>query len=107
MITLFKLVANNSKFSIPNNMFKNLHELIATMPDEATCRKYYEEQRWNGKPVCPYCGYERSYKLKSGKHYKCASKTCYRVYTVTVGTKWLMALYLCSAHKKKVLVPTS
>jgi transposase-like protein len=93
-------------------MFKNLHELIATMPDEATCRKYYEEQRWNGKPVCPYCGYERSYKLKNGKQYKCASKTCYKVYTVTVGTifedsniplnKWFMALYLCSSHKKGI-----
>jgi transposase-like protein len=92
-------------------MFKNLHELITRMPDETTCRNYYEEQRWNGKPVCPYCGFER-YKLKSGKHYKCASKTCYRVYRVTVGTifednniplnKWFMAMYLCSAHKKGI-----
>ena len=82
------------------------------MPDEKSCREYYEQQRWNGKPVCPYCGFERSYKLKSGKHYKCASKTCYKVYTVTVGTifedsniplnKWFMALYLCTAHKKGI-----
>ena len=82
------------------------------MPDEATCRKYYEQERWNGKPVCPYCGCDRSYKLKSGKHYKCASKDCYKVYTVTVGTifedsniplnKWFMALYIASAHKKGV-----
>lgn len=93
-------------------MFKNLHELIAQMPDEKTCREYYEQERWNGKPVCPYCGCERSYKLKSGKHYKCASGKCYKVYTVTVGTifeasniplnKWFMALYLCSAHKKGI-----
>ena len=82
------------------------------MPDEKSCREYYEKERWNGKPVCPYCGYERSYKLKSGKHYKCASRTCYKVYTVTVGTifedsniplnKWFMALYLCTAHKKGI-----
>lgn len=93
-------------------MFKNLHELIAQMPDEKTCRKYYEQERWHGKPVCPYCGCDRSYKLKSGKHYKCASNTCYKVYTVTVGTifedsniplnKWFMALYLCTAHKKGI-----
>lgn len=93
-------------------MFTNLHELISAMPDEATCRKYYEQQRWNGNPVCPYCGCDRSYKLKSGKHYKCASNTCYKVYTVTVGTifedsniplnKWFMALYIASAHKKGI-----
>lgn len=93
-------------------MFTNLHELISAMPDENTCRKYYEQQRWNGKPVCPYCGCDRSYKLKSGKHYKCASNTCYKVYTVTVGTifedsnislnKWFMALYIASAHKKGI-----
>ncbi len=93
-------------------MFTNLHELISAMPDEATCRKFYEQQRWNGKPVCPYCGCDRSYKLKSGKHYKCAANTCYKVYTVTVGTifedsniklnKWFMALYIASAHKKGI-----
>lgn len=93
-------------------MFRNLHELITSMPDEITCRKYYEQQRWNGKPVCPYCGCDRSYKLKSGKHYKCASNVCYKVYTVTVGTvfedsniplnKWFTALYLNTAHKKGI-----
>jgi hypothetical protein len=36
-------------------MFKNLHEVLKSMPDEAACRKYLVEQRWGGAIVCPYC----------------------------------------------------
>jgi transposase-like protein len=93
-------------------MFNNLRELIATMPDEKTCRDYVIQQRWNGKPVCPYCGYDRCYIIEGGKRFKCASKTCYSKFSVTVGTimedsnipicKWLTAIYLCTAHKKGI-----
>lgn len=93
-------------------MFKNLKELIATMPDEKTCRNYLVKQRWNGKPVCPYCGHEKVYVIENGKRFKCASSKCYKKFTVTVGTifeasnvplsKWLPAIYLCTAHKKGI-----
>lgn len=43
-------------------MFKNLHELLKSMPTEKDCRDYLIAQRWDGCPVCPYCGY-------SGKTY--------------------------------------
>ena len=36
-------------------MFNNLHELIATMPDEKSCRDYLIKERWNGVVSCPYC----------------------------------------------------
>jgi hypothetical protein len=33
-------------------MFNNPHELIATMPDEKTCRDYLIKERWNGIITC-------------------------------------------------------
>ncbi|MBG9374654.1 IS1595 family transposase [Panacibacter sp. DH6] len=94
-------------------MFKNLHELIATMPDDATCRKYLADCRWqDGKAICPYCGYGKCYNIEGGKRYKCGSSACYKKFSVTVGTifeasniplnKWFMACYLVTAHKKGI-----
>lgn len=93
-------------------MFNNLHELIATMPDEKTCREYLIKERWNGIIVCPYCGCEGAYSIENGKRFKCKSKACYKKFSVTVGTvfeasniplnKWFMAIYLTTAHKKGI-----
>ena len=47
-------------------MFKNLRELIVSMPDEKSCREYLANQRWaDGKIVCPYCSHPKSYVLLS------------------------------------------
>lgn len=92
-------------------MFKNLHELIKQMPDEATCRAYLASQRWaDGIVVCPYCEGRGAYVIEGGKRYKCKSSTCYKKFSVTVGTvfeasnvpltKWFMAVYILSGHKK-------
>ena len=93
-------------------MFKNLHELIATMPDEKACREYLIKERWNGVITCPYCGNEGAYVIEGGKRFKCRSSACYKKFSVTVGTifeasniplnKWFMACYLVSAHKKGI-----
>ncbi len=93
-------------------MFNNLRELILSMPTEETCREYLVQQRWNGKPVCPYCGYGRAYSIEKGKRYKCASKDCYKKFSATVGTifeasnvplvKWFTAIYLIGNHKKGI-----
>ncbi len=93
-------------------MFNNLRELITSMPDEKACRDYLIKERWNGVITCPHCGHEKVYVIEGGKKFKCASKTCYKKFSVTVGTvfecsnipltKWLMALYLCTAHKKGI-----
>jgi transposase-like protein len=94
-------------------MFKNLHELIATMPDEKTCRDYLAKARWeDGKAICPYCGHGKCYVIENGWRYKCGSKECHKKFSVTVGTifeasniplnKWFMAVYLCTAHKKGI-----
>lgn len=64
-------------------MFKNLHELISTMPDETSCREYLFKERWNGVITCPYYGHERCYVIEGGKRFKCASNTCYKKFSVT------------------------
>jgi hypothetical protein len=93
-------------------MFSNLREFIASMPSEDACREYLIQQRWNGKPICPYCFSDRVYIIEGGKKFKCAHNACYKKFTVTIGTvfeasniklnKWLTALYLCTAHKKGI-----
>ena len=93
-------------------MFKNLQELIKSMPDEKSCKKYLEQQRWSNGITCPYCGHSKCYIIENGERYKCASKTCYKRFTVLVGTifeaskiplqKWFIAVYLNTAHKKGI-----
>ncbi len=94
-------------------MFKNLHELIAKMPDEKTCREYLAGQRWNdGIVVCPYCSNRGAYVIEGGKRYKCKSSECYKKFSVITGTvfeasnipvsKWLHATYVVSGHKKGI-----
>src|SRR5690242_20606766 len=63
-------------------MFKNLHELIATMPDEKPCRDYLIKERWNGVITCPYCGNEGAYVIEGGKRFKCRSSACYKKFSV-------------------------
>lgn len=96
-------------------MFKNLYELLLSMPTEKACRDYLIEQRWGGKPVCPYCGYsEKTYVIEGGKRFKCGASqdVCGKKFSVTVGTifessripltKWLNAVYVVTAHKKGI-----
>lgn len=93
-------------------MFNNLRELILSMPTEESCRKYLIQQRWNGKPVCPYCGSGRVYNIEKGKRFKCGDKDCYKKFSATVATifeasnvplvKWFTAIYVITAHKKGI-----
>jgi transposase-like protein len=92
--------------------FKNLKQVITTFSDEKVCRDFLVQQRWNGSPVCPYCGSNKWYSIEDGKRFKCGNKECYKKYSVTVGTifhasniplsTWLPAMYLNTAHKKGI-----
>jgi ISXO2-like transposase domain/Transposase zinc-ribbon domain len=94
------------------NMFTNLRELISSMPDEQTCRNYLAKQRWNDKPVCPYCNCNTTYVIEKGKRFKCGNPECYKKFSVITGTffeasklaltKWLPAVYFITAHKKGI-----
>jgi hypothetical protein len=94
-------------------MFKSLQEMITKLDTQEKCRKYLAEQRWpDGIVICPYCGHNKCYVIEGGKRYKCASKECHQKFSVTVGTifqdsnilltKWFMAVYLVTAHKKGI-----
>jgi len=90
--------------------FKSLPQLLNHFKDEAICIQYLEEQRWDGKPTCPHCAHSKVYITNRG--YKCASKTCHKKFSVTVGTvfenskiklsMWFAAIYLATAHKKGI-----
>lgn len=93
-------------------MFNNLRELVTSMPDEKACREYLVKQRWPDKVICPFCFCDKCYVIENGRKFKCGHKECYKKFSVTVGTifeasnialtKWFMAIYLCTAHKKGI-----
>src|SRR4051812_29471798 len=90
--------------------FKNLTQLYDTLKDEATCRAYFEQLRWNGQPECPFCGSSKVYRTTRG--FKCGDKFCAKKFSVTVGTifenskiglrTWFAAIYLCTSSKKGI-----
>jgi transposase-like protein len=92
--------------------FSNLKELMTRFSDDTVCRKYLEEQRWKGEPVCPHCGAYKPYRLKDGKAFRCADRFCKKDFSVTVGTMfentkiplstWFAAMYLNMSHKKGI-----
>ena len=93
-------------------MIQNLKDVFNQFKDEATCREFLVQQRWNGSPVCPYCGHTKAYNIEHGKRFKCASSACYKKFSVTVGTifeasnipltTWFPAMYIITAHKKGI-----
>jgi len=93
-------------------MVKNLKDLMKKFGDEAKCREFLIQQRWNGQPECPYCGHKKAYNIENGKRFKCANSACYKKYSVTVGTvfeasnipltTWFPAMYIIAAHKKGI-----
>ena len=94
-------------------MVKNLKDLMKKYSDEDKCRELFIQQRWEGGvPVCPYCESTKSYVIENGKRFKCGNQTCYKKYSVTVGTvfhasnipltTWFPAMYLIASHKKGI-----
>ena len=92
--------------------FKGLPQLLKRFPDDASARHYLETKRWNGTPICPFCGSDKWYKLAGGKLYKCGNRKCHKKYSVLVGTLfqgsqiplnvWFAGLYLVGSHKKGI-----
>jgi transposase-like protein len=99
------------KTKVFETQFNSLLDLVKRFPDEKSCREYLEKARWGKKPVCVHCGsFRKIYRINDGKLFKCAD--CRKQFTVRVGTifedsalplqKWLMAIYLITAHKKGI-----
>jgi len=93
--------------------FENLVQLTQYFSTEQDCIEYLALKRWKeGKPVCPYCGCQKAYKIEQGKRYKCSNLNCKSSFSIKVGTifegsmiplrTWFIAIYLISSHKKGV-----
>ncbi|MBL7691826.1 MAG: IS1595 family transposase [Flavipsychrobacter sp.] len=94
--------------------FKSLFDMLHALPDDTACREYLELIYWNNTPTCPHCQCQAHYILKTKGEfkgmYKC--KGCKQRYNVAYGTmfeashisyrKWLIAIYIVSAHKKGI-----
>ena len=98
----------------------NLITLAQEYSDEDRARELFESWRWpNGKPICPHCKHDESYKITSKPEtkkkvrkglYYCAA--CRKPFTATVGTvmedshlpisKWMMAFFLICSSKKSI-----
>ena len=83
----------------------NIDELKKQIPDETSCRQFFEKFIWAMGRFCPHCRCQRSYPLSGISSrvglYECAR--CKRQFTVTTQTpmhstklplwKWLLAIY--------------
>lgn len=92
----------------------NIDELRKQIPDEASCRKFFENLIWAEGRFCPHCQCTRSYPLRGPRRrpglYECGQ--CKRQFTVTTQTpmhstklplwKWLLALYYMLNSSKGV-----
>jgi transposase-like protein len=90
--------------------FKNITELLDHFKDQKTCIEFLEQMRWDGRPTCPYCNFEKVYRTKTG--FRCAGKGCCKKFSVLVNTiyentkiplrLWFAAIYLGTTHKKGI-----
>jgi transposase-like protein len=98
----------------------NLITLAQQFSDEDKAQELFESWRWpGGKPICPHCKHDESYKVTSKPEtkrkvrrglYYCAA--CRTPFTATVGTvmegshipisKWMMAFFLICSSKKSI-----
>lgn len=101
-----------------NFAFKTINEFNDHFKDEKTCYEFFEQERWDGKPVCPHCGHERYYKvIARGRFtdipsYRCADRACGLPFTVRTKSifegskvefrKWLQAVYEISTCKNGI-----
>nr|VFJ77981.1 MAG: Transposase [Candidatus Kentron sp. FW] len=84
----------------------NIIEVFEKFPTQESCIEHIEKVRWNGTPVCPYCGSTKTHP-SDGRHFCYNCKTSF---SVTVGTifhhthlplqKWFLAISLTLNAKK-------
>ncbi len=90
--------------------FNSLVDIALYFDTPAKCKDTLIQARWaDGDIVCPYCGAHCCHARKDGR-FVCSH--CNRNFSETVGTifentkisltKWFMAMYLISSHKKGI-----
>lgn len=92
----------------------NIIEIMKRWPDQESAIAHLEKVRWNGRPVCPYCGSVavcvHASKDKKLPRWQC--QDCRNAFSVTVGTifhhthlplqTWFLALSIMLNAKKNV-----
>jgi transposase-like protein len=86
----------------------NIIRIYELFPAESDCIAHLEKVRWNGTPICPYCGSDRTTPAPSEQRHHC--NNCKTSFSVTVGTifhhthlplqKWLLAVSIVLNAKK-------
>ena len=71
-----------------------------------------EDLRWNGIPICPYCGSDRATQIWRERRYHC--NKCYLTFSVTAQTifhqthlplhKWFIAIHIYLNTRQKFTV---
>ena len=90
---------------------RSLPEFQRRFPDDAACAAYLAEARWPDGFVCPSCGHDRAWRLKTKANtYECSQ--CHRQTSVTAGTVmhgsklalgvWFWAAYLMATHSNGI-----
>jgi transposase-like protein len=85
-------------------------EMLSKYKTQKKCIEFLEKARWENKPICPYCGSERSSVKTQEYRHKCHD--CGRSYSVLVGTifestklpltKWFATICLILNAKKGI-----
>ena len=96
-----------------DNITISLIQLFEQFPNAEAARIYIEKHRWNGTPVCAYCGCFENIYARKGKragYYRC--KDCGDEFTVRTGTiferslvplhKWIYAIYMTVTERKGI-----
>lgn len=94
-----------------DNITISTYQFMKMFPNADSARIYIENRRWNGKPVCPFCGnHDRIQVRKVTGYYRCL--TCKQDFTVRTGTilershipldKWIFAMYLLTTARKGI-----
>jgi len=88
----------------------DIMDVFEKFPTQKDCLKYLEQVRWQGKPMCPYCGSTKHTPAKQERRYHC--NNCNTTYSVTVGTifhkthlpiqKWFLAVTMILSAKKGI-----
>lgn len=86
----------------------NIVKIYQQFPTESDCIAHLESVRWGGKPICPYCGSDRSTPLPNEQRHHC--NACNTTFSVTVGTifhhthldlqRWFLAVSIVLNAKK-------
>ncbi len=94
--------------------FKSLFDLLKVIPDEQSAIDHFTAIRWLGGAFCPLCGSTKVYHFTDKRTHKCGD--CRKRFSIKVGTifqdtkipmqKWMMAVWLITAHKKGIASTT-